>query len=213
MMVNEGIENHETLHYGEQKSRNDFAGENVGLLVGSIDPGDSYVLDTLALCGLDAEPERTETESGGEKRVEGRGFVGPDADAAMEILESVRQTNVTQSVGRYARNAGDSDSEAIVYVWTDVLPENMVDKQVPGATSSITNTKQDIEEFVQEQDCPVTKTEVADEVGVSGRYAWKTLKEMTAQGVVTRSKETGENGADEYESGSEDFLPSVDLGL
>jgi hypothetical protein len=53
-MFEAGVDDGEfaTMTYGEEKSRNDFAEETVGLVYGYIDPGDDYVLDLLAECGL-----------------------------------------------------------------------------------------------------------------------------------------------------------------
>ena len=53
----------DTLHYGEEKSRNDFGDEDVCSVLGCIDPGDDYVLDLLAEAGLNAEPETTSAGS------------------------------------------------------------------------------------------------------------------------------------------------------
>jgi hypothetical protein len=42
-----------TMHFGEEKSRNDFADEQAGYVYGCMDPGDEMVLNTLAELGLD----------------------------------------------------------------------------------------------------------------------------------------------------------------
>ncbi|WP_458191022.1 hypothetical protein [Haladaptatus sp. NG-WS-4] len=98
-----GINDPKTMHFGEERSRDDFGDRPVGFVHGSIDPGDDYVLNLLAECDLHAQPETVETEDGDQRRAHGRGFVGPDADTADEILASVRENHVAQSAGRYAR--------------------------------------------------------------------------------------------------------------
>jgi hypothetical protein len=122
-----GVEDAETMHYGEEKSRNDFGDETVGLVNGSIDPGDDYVIDLLAECGLDARPETVETEAGDVRRAHGREFVGTDAEVAREILASVRENHVAQAAGRYARNADDPTNTATVFVRTDAIPDGFAD--------------------------------------------------------------------------------------
>lgn len=217
MMGEAGIENPGLLHYGEEMSLNIFEGEQVGLLVGCIDPGDSFVLNLLAVMGQYAEPEMRENESGEEYRAHGRGFVGPEADAANEFLESVRETHIAQSIGRYARNARESDSGAIVFGWTDTIPDDLVDFRARGLVERLTGEGQlsgarvDVERFVRESDGSVTKSMVAEEVGISDEHAWRVLGEMEEHGIVERSPRTGPHGADEYEYQSGTLGPTVDL--
>jgi hypothetical protein len=106
------------------------------LVHGSIDPGDDYVVNLLAECGLQAEPETVETDDGEEQRAHGREFVGPDADAAAAILGSVRESHVAQSAGRYARNADDPDDQAMVFVHTSAMPNGFADYEVPGVETA-----------------------------------------------------------------------------
>jgi len=53
----------DTMHFGVEKSRNDYADEDVGVVLGSIDPGDDPILDLLAELDLDAEPERADPDA------------------------------------------------------------------------------------------------------------------------------------------------------
>lgn len=153
-----------------EKSRNDFGGESVGALFGCIDPGDDPVLDWLAFFDPDARPEMITTAAGERKRKPGRGFVGPDADAAHEFLRSIRENHVAQDVGRYARNPDDPDSEAIVYVWSDVLPESLTDTTLDTSFSWVTDKKEEILEMVQMQGT-VTAREVVDKLDGDKSYA------------------------------------------
>lgn len=197
-MIEDNIENAEIMHYGEQNSRNDFENEKVGLLLGCIDPGDEYILDMLAEEGLEAEPKRG-----------GREFVGPDADAAREFLESVREANVAQAIGRYARNAEDSE-RVTVYAWTDAIPEHLVDGEAPGTTTEVTGTKLAMLKVAHEQG-PVTAKEVSEKVGCGKEHVRQSFKDMKKQGIITISKGTGSYGADEYHTDGKELLPVVDL--
>ncbi|WP_147270890.1 DEAD/DEAH box helicase family protein [Haloplanus salinus] len=226
IMRNAGIEEPQLMHYGEEKSRNEFGEERVGLLLGCIDPGDHAILNNLALLDLFAEPETVVDEDGNvvvdedgkELRAYGRGFIGEDADAANEFLESVREMHIAQSIGRYARNARDTNLGAIVYVWTDAIPEDMVDHRISGVRLYRGKKRDAIANYVYETDEPVTKKEVVtalrdDLDGLTDKYVWQVLSQMADQGVVSRSKGTGPYGADEYEYRAGKLEPSIDLTI
>lgn len=206
-MQEENIENAETMHYGEQNSRNDFKNESIGLLIGCNGPSDEWILDMLAEQGLEARPERYEDGD----RAHGREFIGPDADAAQEFLESVREENVAQAIGRYARNAEDS-KDVTVYAWTNAILEYMVDGKAPGVTSEITNTKRTMLHVLDEQG-PVTTREVAEEAGCTKPHVASVFKNMVEQGILSVSKKTGKYGAHEYDTTGTDknLSPMVDL--
>lgn len=78
------------------------------------------------------DPETVEDDDGETHRARGRGFVGPDAEAAEALLASVREQHVAQAAGRYARNADDPEDRAVVFVRTDATPPGFADLQVPG---------------------------------------------------------------------------------
>lgn len=208
MLADTGVENPETMHFGDLKSRNDFNEESIGLVVGCIDPGDDRILDLLALSGLNAVPKLD--EGGGRKY--GREFIGPDADAAAEFLASVRENNLAQAVGRYARNPEKRGSEATVYVWSDALSDSLTDDVVPGVISQATDLKDEIAQYLRREKA-VTKKQVAEEVNISPTYAYEVLQKMADQGVVTISKGTGYYGADEYTYVAGTVQRSVDLGF
>ncbi|WP_161569884.1 ArsR/SmtB family transcription factor [Salinigranum halophilum] len=205
-----GVEDAETMHYGEEKSRNDFGDEKVGLVNGSIDPGDDYVLDLLAECELDASPETVETDTGEVRRAHGREFVGNDAETAREILASVRENHVAQAAGRYARNADDPTNTATVFVRTDAVPDGFADLQVPGVQWVATDIQRRVIEELRERR-EATARELACSTGVSKRHVAKTLARLLDGGSVECREGVGEYGADVY---SADTTPSgvVDLG-
>jgi len=210
MLEEAGVEEPDTMHYGKQKSRNDFEEESVGLLVGCIDPGDEYVLDMVSLCGLSAEPE---PQPDGDGRAVGRGFVGSDGDKAEEILASVRRDNVAQALGRYARHPDSDESGATVYVWTDVLPDGMVNRTVSEPQTTVTEKAREIETYVQENSSATT-TEITENVSSSRPHVIEVLGRMAEQGLVTKHPGAGPHGADRYEYASEGgrLQPTVDLG-
>lgn len=208
MLSDVGVEKPATMHFGNLKSRNDFDGESVGLVVGCIDPGDDRILDLLALRDLNALPK---FDQNGEREY-GREFEGPDADAAAEFLASVRENNLAQAVGRYARDPEDEDSEAIVYVWSSALPDSLTDRVVPGVISRITDLKDEIEQLVRRKGV-VTNRDVVDELGASKTYAYDTLQEMAEQSVVEISERTGDRNANEYHYIDGELSRSVDLGF
>ena len=214
MLMEAGVPNPEVLHYGGLKSLDNFGQETVGLLIGCIDPGDHNILDTLALLGLEAEAVQTENSDGEIVREPGRGFVGPDAGAAREILEAVRERNVAQAIGRYARDSSD-DSTATVYVWTDAIPKGMVDKTVPGVVDLLINKQRWIVDLVQQAETPMTAQEVTDELEardrtVSKEHVRKTMKELVERGAANVCG-GGYNGAYKYSIDQGTTTDLVDL--
>ena len=173
-LVAAGCTEPSTMHYGEEKSRNDFAHERVGLVNGCIDPGDDFVLDLLAELDQDAEPERSESGD----RAHGRGFVGADAETATEILASVRENHTAQAAGRYARNPEDPDSFATVFVRTDAMPPGFADVQTPGVVWTFTGTQEEIVTALRDAPRPKSAKELAEEVGCSKRHVQKTLARL-----------------------------------
>lgn len=241
LMNNIGIENSAVMHLGEQKSRNDFKSEVVGLLYECIDPGDDYVLDVLAECEYDARPEYrgldvpcdkcntdgecerclcedcegkgcSECHETGHQRAFGRGFVGQDSDKATEILESVREHNCAQMVGRWGR---DKDIEAaVVYTCTDALPCQLVDREVPGVQWKYTDMQAAVVEQLIDhgratikqilQEIETEESGKSGEVDTITREAiWKTLSgtgnNLMDYNKVSKYEGDGAYGADIYE--------------
>jgi len=194
-----------TMHYGEEKSRNDFADERVGLVEGSIDPGDDYVLDLLAELDLDAAPE-TVAVDGDKERAHGRGFEGPDADTAQAILASVRENHTAQAAGRYARNPDDPESHATVFVRTDAMPTDFADVQVDGVEWTFTETQRAIVATLRESVTSLSAREVADDVDVSKEHVRGTLQRLVDLGAVQALNDAGDHGATLY---ADDGLPTT----
>lgn len=211
-----GCRDIETMHYGEEKSRNDFADEPVGLVNGCIDPGDDFVVDLLAELDLDAEPERSETvcsscegdgchecDGSGHKRAHGRGFVGDDAETAQEILAAVRENHTAQAAGRYARNPEDSDATATVFVRTDAMPPGFADVQTAGVVWRYSQKQEDVIEALRDAPGRLSAREIADQTGVSKRHVHRTLERLLEEDVVDAAERLGPNGATMYaESGA-----------
>ena len=193
-----------TMHYGEEKSRNDFADEGVGLVEGCIDPGDGHVLDLLAELDLDAEPETVDVD-GTEERAHGRGFEGPDADTAAAILASVRENHTAQAAGRYARNPDDPDSHATVFVRTDAMPVDFADVQVPGIQWTFSDRQRAIVDELREATGQLTAREISDAVNVSKEHVRQTLHRLIEEDVV-QALENGPNGATLY---ADDGVPTA----
>jgi len=217
LMGDAGIENPELMHLGNHKSRNDFADEPAGLLYGCIDPGDNYILDLLTECGYSTRPEYKgldtscsecsgdgcdacfcnmcdgdgcdECDDTGHKRAKGRRFVGEDADKAVEFLESVRECNNAQMIGRWGR---DSDTPTVVYSATNALPDTLVDYEVDGVTWSYGKKQR----AVVEQMNRLEQAEVSDlenaildaDTGVAGDV--DSIEKRTIQDALDRLEPT-----------------------
>ena len=205
-----GVVEPETMHYGEVRSRNDFGHEDVGFVNGCMDPGDDFVLTVLAECGCDAEPETVTDEDGNERRAHGRGFVGPDADTADEILASVRENEVAQAAGRYARNADNPDDRAVVYVRTNATPTGFADVQVGGVEWIATVKQAEIIRSLKDDEW-ITAKEIADEIDSTKRHVLKTLKKLRDRDIVDCRQGAGAYGADLYRaiSGTETHLTEL----
>jgi len=206
----DAVDAENTMHYGEEKSRNDYAAERVGYLYGCMDPGDGMILDALAELDLAAEPATATTDAGDVVREKGRTFDGADADTARAVLASVRENHVAQAAGRYARDPDDPESGAVVYAHTDALPPGFADLQVPGVEWLATDTQRAIVDALAERP-HATARELADAVGCTKEHVRETLARLADRELVTRRSGAGDHGADVYqEDGAGSAL--VDLG-
>jgi hypothetical protein len=205
-----GVESPKLMHFGEEKSRNDFADEECGLIVGCIDPGDDAILDWLAMLGLDAEPVRSDADcddcSGdgcrsclqtGKKREHGRGFAGPDAETATELLQSVREDHVAQAMGRYARDATRPSEFTPVFAWTAAIPEEMVDLSIPDVLT-LTETQRSIVDLTAESDDGLTARAIADSLDIHKETVRRALVKLEKHGHVSVEEGAGKHGASIY---------------
>lgn len=225
-----GVTDPLSMHYGEEKSRNDFGDEHIGAVLGSIDPGDEYVIDILAELGFDAHPEWSGEPCGscggggcrdcldtGLKRAHGRGFVGPNAKSAEDILASVRENHVAQSAGRYARNADNPRDWALVFVRTNAIPDELVDFQVPGV-NVYTEHQQAIMDYLRDNPGS-TSREIAEGVvkadnginSCSKEHVRQTLETQSERGTVITDEEAGAYNADVHTWVGGDTRAAVDL--
>ncbi|MDJ1433606.1 hypothetical protein QNM96_16285, partial [Halostagnicola sp. A-GB9-2] len=198
------------MHFGAEKSRNDFANESIGLVNGCMDPGDDYVLDLLAELDLEAEVETAVDDAGDEYRARGRGFEGDDAETASEILASVRENHIAQSAGRYARSPDDPDVTATVFVRTDAVPAGFADVQAPGVEWVFTDLQEEIVDELRSSASSKTAREIAESVGCTKEHVRQTLERLSdnefGEPAVHVSEGAGSHGATLY---SESGLPSV----
>ncbi|WP_247002167.1 hypothetical protein [Halosolutus gelatinilyticus] len=210
LMEEAGVHRPELMHFGEEKSRNDFEHERVGLVNGYMDPGDDYVLDLLAELDLEAEVETAVDDAGEEYRARGRGFEGEDAETAQEILASVRENHIAQAAGRYARDPTDPDVTATVFVRTDAMPPGFADVQVPGVECVFTDLQEEIVEELRSSKRSKTVREISEAVGCSKEHVRQTLDRLVdtefGEPSVHVSEGAGTHGATLY---SDSGLPSV----
>lgn len=215
LMEEAGCVQPDTMHYGEEKSRNDFANEQVGLVNGCIDPGDDFVVDLLAELDLEAEPETTVDGDGVEHRAHGRGFVGDDAGVAAEILASVRENHTAQAAGRYARSPDDPDSSATVFVRTDAMPTGFADVQVPGVEWVFSDKQRAIVEELRNSHGRQSAAKIADAVGCSKEHVRTTLRRLADRDdspAVQAYTGAGEHGATLYADSGTPNNGMVDVG-
>jgi len=209
LLTEAGVADPELMHFGNEKSRNDFGGEPVGLVNGCMDPGDGYVLDLLAELELDAEPETAVTDNGEQYRAKGRGFEGDDADSADAVLASVRENHIAQAAGRYAREPGESETTATVYVRTDAAPPGFVDVQTPGVEWTFTELQRDIIAELRDATGALTTREIANAVDCSKEHVRQTLtrlrEETDGDPPVQLLEDVGPEGATLY---AENGLPN-----
>jgi len=205
LMHEAGVASPELMHFGEEKSRNDFANEAIGLVNGAMDPGDEFVLDLLAELDLDADVEADVDDDGEEYRARGRGFDGPDAEAAAEILASVRENHIAQAAGRYARDPEDPETTATVFVRTDATPEGFADVQVPGVECTFTELQRAIVNELRSDIGGSTTREISEAVGCSKEHVRETLQRLEDEDIVQAIADIGPDGATMY---SDDGTPN-----
>ena len=232
-MQEAGILDPKIMTYGSQRSLNDFGTEPVGYITGSIDAGDGFINHQLALFGYSATPTRSEKvcdhchSSGcskcqwtGLKRKHGREFEG-DTEKARMFLESVRENNVVQAIGRYARPTEEAFTKAydagtkftIVFVRTSAIPSHYVDGSCHGVTWTASEKQKKILYALDGEDYKSAK-EIAEAVGCTKKHAIETLATFVEIGSVRCWESAGKYGANLYKLLSDEPLTGVvDLDL
>jgi len=186
-----GIENPDTIHFGNEKSVEDFDSEQVGVVAGCISPSDEDIKDWIALLDKDATPKR-EVKDGHQ----GQEWVGKDADVAEEILADVRENGVLQACGRYARSPQQPDDGATVLVLTNVLPDGYVDKKVDDVDVFGSKEKQ-ILDYVASNDGVTVRT-ITDNTDISKKHINDTLNKCRGYSWMQVDEGAGYYNADVF---------------
>lgn len=184
-MEEAGVSSPELLHFGNEKSVNSLSGEEVGLVAGCISPSDDDVINWLTLLNKQARPAREERDDCYRQE-----FVGQDDDVAADLVKSVREHRVLQAIGRYARQPGESDDEATVYVMTDAIPERYVDRQVSDPTP-FGNKQQEVLSTLAEADEPLSVNDLSERVDASTKHIYDTIDACQEAAWYERRKNAG----------------------
>lgn len=160
-------------HYGNLRSSNDFAGDRVGIVLGSPHPGDRAIQITAALEGYTASREdgKEDTHYG----IPGRPF-----------LSHYRENKVAQAALRFGREAG-----ATVYLHTSAVPKWLERVVSTGPEDVILETRAQGEREVIKSlldDGSGTSSGIAerDRVTVGNRQVREILNRLQKEGAVTK---------------------------
>jgi len=180
------IENPETMHFSNSKSVEDFDSEPSGALAGCISPSSNHIKNWLALLDKDATPKREAVDGH-----QGQEWVGEDADVARELLADVREKEVLQACGRYARSPQQPDDGATVFVLTNVLPDEYVDKKVDDVDVFGPKRRQ-ILDYIAAND-GVSASTIEENTDSSQRYIYDTLDECRGYSWMNVEQHKGHN--------------------
>ena len=195
-----GVDSPDTIHFGAEKSVEDFSSERIGLIAGCISPSSDHIKDWIALLDKDTAPKREVYEY-----YQGQAWVGPDANVARAILGDIQRDGVLQACGRYARSPQDPDDEATVYVMTNVLPDEYVDEKIDDVNLLGKKQKQ-VLNYLLEPGRKETVSEISENIStdVSKKHIHSTLGELSEQPFLNIEKEAGSYNADLF---SADYCP------
>jgi hypothetical protein len=196
-----GVESPMTKHYGELKSTEAFEDERIGLLAGCISPRSGWIKDWLALLGKEATPRREVEDD-----YHGQDWVGKDAGVAMELLADVREKQVLQAAGRYARSPADPDDEATVWVMTNVLQSQHTDRETAGVKTFSGNVSEILSVVADAQDA-ISPAEIAESVDVSKKYVYEVLGDCEDASWMHVERTEGHNNPTMY------YLDEAPAGL
>ncbi len=187
-----GANSPKTIYFGNEKSVDCFGSERVGLVAGCISPDDEKIKDWMALLEKKADPGREVVEGWDE----GQKWVGQDKEVAHSLIRDVRENRVLQACGRYARSPQEPDNGAIVFVLTDVLPDEYTDKITAGV-QPFGEKQQRIIEFVESRN-GVTPRQINNNVDASKKHIHNTLNNCCDCPWVQVSEDAGEYDANIY---------------
>lgn len=171
------------VNYANVHSNNEFAKEDVGIIIGSTHYGDSIIKQIGAFM-------QKNIESNGEKGTEkGYGHIGD------EILRGMREYPVAQAILRFGRDK--SIDETTVYVHTAAIPEEI---PIYGTETSLLSCKMQVLEYLQsdeQEEETATPSEITEHITCSRRSVYDALDELKKEGDVICEKEaSGPNGAE-----------------
>jgi len=178
-----GIESPDTIYFGNEKSVEDFDSERVGVVAGCISPSDESIKDWIALLDKDATPKREVVDGH-----QGQEWLGEDHNVAYEILADVREKGVMQACGRYARSPQQPDDGATVFVLTNVLPDEYVDRKVADGNEFGPKQKQILDYVASndgvtprmiEENTDSGRRHVYDTLGDCRGYSWMRVREQS----------------------------------
>jgi len=202
ILQNIGVEDYQTIHFGNAKSVEDFDSEEVGLIAGCISPSSDTIKNWLALLNKDADPKRE-----GDNNYQGQEWVGEDADIAEEILADVQQKEVLQACGRYARSPEQTDDKAIVFVLTNILPKQYVDRTIPDVRPLGEKQKQ-ILNYIYSSD-GTTPKEIVQNTNAGSRHVYKTVKILRDYSWLRVEEKSGNEGNIYYANRRPDGLIKI----
>jgi len=186
-----GVDSADKIHFGNEKSVEDFDSERVGIVAGCISPSDEDIKDWIALLGKDATPKREVVDG-----YQGQEWVGEDADVAEEILADVRENKVLQACGRYARSPQQPDDGAIVFVLTNVLPDEYVDRKVDDVHEFGPKQRQ-ILDYIASNDGVTVRT-IKENTDISKKHINDTLNKCRGYSWMQVDENAGNYNADVF---------------
>lgn len=192
ILIKAGVNNPDTIHFGNEKSVEDFDSERAGIVAGCISLSSEDIKDWVALLDKEATPRREVDD----EYPQGQQWVGPDANVAEELLADVRENGVLQACGRYARSPQQPDDGAIVYVLTDVLPEEYVDETIADVQTFKKKQKQ-ILHYVASHD-GVTIRDTTEDTDASKKHICSTLNRCRGHPWIRVKEEAGPYNADVF---------------
>lgn len=192
-----GVDEPLVTHYNMEESVNDFDDEEIGLVLGCISPSDKDLKDWIALLDKQAQPRREADNPELSHKSGGQIWVGPDRDVAHELIYGIRERHVLQAIGRFARSPSDSDDGAIVYVLTDVVPDDWVDEKIADV-DVLAEKQREILETIADSEDGMTARQVSDEIDVTRQHVHNLVAQHGDSDWLNVIEGAGEYNADVY---------------